>query len=143
MTGVEELPGRGIVVASWIGDAIFAITALPATVGLDAFDTPSIVTALVLFLISIGVWMWAFGIAVVRSARGDEIVVGNLFLVQGEVPRRVRVHLFASVGVCLVIAAGTAAAEPFGVLVPMLPFGFVGLWGARHGRFPPRRTTAR
>ncbi len=138
MTGVEELPGRGIVVASWIGDAIFAITALPATVGLDAFDTPSIVTALVLFLISIGVWMWAFGIAVVRSARGDEIVVGNLFLVQGEVPRRVRVHLFASVGVCLVIAAGTAA-----VLVPMLPLGFVGLWGARHGRFPPRRTTAR
>ena len=29
------------------------------------------------------------------------------------------------------IAAATVSANPFGVLVPMLPLGFVGLWGAR------------
>ena len=38
------------------------------------------------------------------------------------------------------VAAATAAAEPFGILVPMLPLGLLGLWGARHGVFPPRRT---
>ena len=36
------------------------------------------------------------------------------------------------------IAAGTAAWEPFGVLVPMLPIGLAGIWAARHGTFPPR-----
>jgi hypothetical protein len=25
-------------------------------------------------------------------------------------------------------------------LVPMLPLGLIGLWGARHGTFPPRPT---
>jgi len=37
------------------------------------------------------------------------------------------------------VTAATALAEPFGVLVPMLPLGLLGLWGARHGVFPPRR----
>ena len=36
------------------------------------------------------------------------------------------------------ITAVTASADPFGVLVPMLPLGLVGLWGARHGEFRPR-----
>jgi hypothetical protein len=40
--------------------------------------------------------------------------------------------------VCLAIAAGTAAWEPFGVLVPMLPVGLAGVWAARYGTFPPR-----
>jgi hypothetical protein len=143
-----ESPGRGIpgwriVVASWLTDAVFAITAVPAAAGVDAFETPSIITSLVLFLASIAVWVWALGIAAVRSARGDEIVVANLFLVEGEVPRRIRLHLFAALVVALVIAGGTAVVEPFGVLVPMLNLGFAGLWGARHGRFPARRGTAR
>jgi len=41
--------------------------------------------------------------------------------------------------VCIAVTAATAAAEPFGILVPMLPLGLIGLWGARHGVFPPRR----
>jgi len=40
--------------------------------------------------------------------------------------------------VCLAIAAATVVAEPFGVLVPMLPPGLAGMWAARHGQFPPR-----
>ena len=76
--------------------------------------------------------------AVVRSSQGDDIVVGNLFLFEGQVPKDVRRHLFGSVGVCLVITAVTASANPFGVLVPMLPVGLIGLWGARHGTFGPR-----
>jgi hypothetical protein len=143
-----EGPGRGIpgwriVVASWLTNVVLAITAVPAAAGVDAFETPAIITSLVLFVASIGVWVWALGIAAVRSTRGDEIVVANLFLVEGDVPRRVRLHLFASLAVAVVIAGGTAAAQPFGVLVPMLNLGFAGLWGARHGRFPARRGTTR
>jgi hypothetical protein len=133
------LPGRSIVVASWIGNLVYAVTAIPAAAGADAFDGPAIATALVLFFASLGIWTWAFVVALARSAQGDDIVVANLFGTIGDAPRPVRWHLFGSLGVCLLITIATAAANPFGVLVPMLPLGFVGLWAARHGTFPPRR----
>ena len=38
--------------------------------------------------------------------------------------------------VCLAITAGTAAWEPFGVLVPMLPVGLAGVWAARLRHVP-------
>jgi hypothetical protein len=44
--------------------------------------------------------------------------------------------------VCLAVTVGTAAWEPFGVLVPMLAIGLAGVWAARYGVFPPRVTTA-
>lgn len=127
--------GRAIIRSSWIANAVFAVTAIPAAAGVGAFDPVAAVTALVLFAVSLVVWIWAFSVAVVRSSRGDDIVVGNLFLFEGQVPKDVRRQLFASVGVCLVITAATATADPFGVLVPMLPVGLIGLWGARHGVF--------
>ena len=37
-------------------------------------------------------------------------------------------------------AAADDARTMFSVLVPMYPLGLIGLWGARHGTFPPRRT---
>jgi len=135
--------GRAIVRASWLSNVVFAVTAIPAAAGVDAFETPALVVALLLFTTSIVVWAWAFGIAVVRSAGGDDIVVANLFLVQGDVPTSIRRHLFASVAVSIVIAAGSAVTAPFGILVPMLPLGLVGLWGARHGVFPARRMPKR
>jgi hypothetical protein len=130
--------GQKIIRSSWIGNVIFAVTAIPAALGVDAFDPVSAITALLLFAVSIGIWVWAFAVAVARSAQGDNIVVGNLFLFEGKVPKGIRAQLFSSVGVCLVITAATASADPFGVLVPMLPVGLIGLWGARHGVFPPR-----
>jgi hypothetical protein len=136
-------PGRAIVRASWASNVVFAVSAVPAAAGVDAFETPALVVALLLFTSSIVIWAWAFAIAVVRSANGDDIVVANLFLMQGDVPTTVRRHLFASLVVSIVIAAGSAVQAPFGVLVPMLPLGFVGLWGARHGVFPARRTPQR
>src|SRR5262249_39220921 len=128
-----------IIVASWIGDALFAVTAFPAAFGVDAFNIAAIAIALGLFATSLVVWFWAFAIALARTTRGDDVVVGSMFLLQGPAPTRVRLHLFGSLGVCLVVTAATAAGEPFGVLVPMLPLGLAGLWGARHGVFPPRR----
>ena len=128
--------------ASWAGNVVFLLTAVPAAVGVDALEAAATGVSLVLFAISIPVWAWAFGVAVARSTRGDDIVVANLFMTVGGAPRDVRGHLFGSLVVCVVIAAATAAADPFGVLVPMLPLGFIGLWAARHGTFPPRQVPA-
>lgn len=136
------MPGRAIIGSSWAGNAVFAFTAIPAALGLHAFDGPAIATALGLFFVSLVIWTWAFVVALARSARGDDIVVGNLFGTIGHAPRVVRSHLFGSLGLCLAVTVATAAADPFGVLVPMLPLGLVGLWAARHGTFPPRGAPA-
>ena len=130
--------GRAIIQSSWIGDVVFAATAIPALF-VDGMEPVAAIVALALFALSLGVWIWAFGVAVARSSQGDDIVVGNLFLFEGSVPKAVRRHLFSSVAVSLVITAVTVSADPFGVLVPMLPIGFVGLWGARHGEFERRK----
>jgi hypothetical protein len=135
--------GRGIVVASWIGDVLFAVTAIPVALGVEALDAPSVVVALLLFFASLVVWCWALGLAAVRTTRGDDVQVWSLFLLEGRVPARVRWLLYGSFVVCLAITVGTASANPFGVLVPMYPLGLVGLWGARHGVYPPRRSMPR
>jgi hypothetical protein len=135
----DPLLGGRIIAASWIGNAVFAVTAIPAATGVEALDAAAIGVALGLFTISLGVWCWAFAVALARTTRGEDVVVGSMFLLQGPAPRRVRLHLFGALGVCLVVTAVTAAAEPFGVLVPMLPLGLAGLWGARYGTYPPRR----
>ena len=59
--------------------------------------------------------------------------------ITGAPPFVIAIALFGALAASVLIAAATAAGEPFGVLVPMLHFGFVGLWAARHGTFPPRR----
>ncbi len=137
------MTGRPIVVCSWAGTAMFLATAVPAAAGVDGLEDLAVIVAVVLFFASMLVWGWAFAVAVARSAQGDDIVVANLFGTMGAAPRALRWRLFGSLGVCVLVAAGTAASNPFGVLVPMLPLGFVGLWAARHGTFPERRDTAR
>jgi hypothetical protein len=138
----ERDAGRGIVVASWVSVGLFAAAAVPAAAGAAAFKPVSLGTAVTLFVIGIAVWLWAFLAAVVRSASGDDIVVASLFLVQGSAPRKVRVQLYTALGLSIALAAGTGASDAFGILVPMLPIGLIGLWGARHGVFPPRRDQA-
>jgi hypothetical protein len=134
--------GLAIIRNSWLGNAVFALSAIPALF-VTGMEPVAAVVALALFALSLGVWIWAFAVAVARSSQGDDIVVGNLFLFEGTVPSPVRRHLFSSVGVCLVITAVTVSADPFGVLVPMLSIGLVGLWGARHGEFERRRDVER
>jgi hypothetical protein len=135
--------GRGIAVASWAGNVVFAVTAIPVALGVDAFDDPAVAVALGLFFASLVVWGWAFVVAVVRTTRGDDVQVMSLFLLEGRVPSRVRFLLYGSFVVCLAITIASAAANPFGVLVPMWPLGLVGLWGARYGVYPPRKAAPR
>jgi hypothetical protein len=137
----DHRPGHEIWVWSWWGNAVFAVTAIPAVLGVGAFDEVSVGTALLLFVASLVVWGWAFAVAAVRSSHGDDIVVGSMFFTVGNAPRSVRRQLFGALAACLVVTFATAWAEPFGVLVPMLPLGLVGLWAARHGEFPLRHPT--
>lgn len=131
--------GRLIEVGSWASVAVFAATAVPAALGSEPFDDAAVTVTLVSFFAAMVVWLWALAAAAVRTAQGDDLAVGTLFLLEGPVPRRIRWSLYGALGVCIAVAVVTAAANPFGVLVPMLPIGWIGLWGARHQTFPPRR----
>jgi len=133
--------GARIVAGSWIGNLLFALTAIPHALDVDSFEGPAIGMTLALFGVSLVVWPWSFAAALVRSSQGDDLAVASLFLTVGDAPRAVRGHLFGALTVCIVLSAATAVANPFGVLVPMLPLGFIGLWAARYGTFPPRPVT--
>lgn len=130
--------GRLIVAVGWIANVVFAATAIPVALGADDLLGLAIAVALLLFLVSVGLFVYAFAVALARSSRGDNVAVANLFFLQGSAPKPVRYRFLWMFLVCLAIAVGTAAWEPFGVLVPMLPVGLAGVWSARYGVFPPR-----
>jgi hypothetical protein len=130
--------GRRILVAGWSANALFAVTAIPVALGIDDLLGVAIAVALLLFAVAVGAFVYAFGLALARSTRGDNVAVSNLFFLQGSAPRPVKRDYLILFLVCLAITVGTAAWEPFGVLVPMLPLGLAGVWAARYGVFPPR-----
>jgi hypothetical protein len=133
--------GRGIVLTGWVANGLFAVSAIPVALGFDDLIGVAIAVALLLFLVATLAFVYAFAVGLARSSRGDNVAVANLFFLQGSAPRPVRRTFLWIFLVCLAITAGTAAWEPFGVLVPMLPIGLAGVWAARYGVFPPRVTT--
>lgn len=136
--------GRRTIAWSWGTTALFAAITIPVALGASALEGVAIAVSLALFAASLVVWTYAFGLAVVRTTRGDDVTVpGLFFLSAGAAPRAVRRHLMGSLTVSVVVAIATVKANPFSALVPMLALGLPGLWGARHGTFPPRRRTAR
>ena len=132
--------GQRIIVTSWVTVAIFAVVAIPDAIGLRALDTAAVIVAVVFFLGSLPIWVFAYFAALARTTRGDNITVSGLFFLTDSAPKPVQRQLLGALGASIVLAAATAFANPFGVLVPMLPLGFAGLWGARHGVYPPRPT---
>jgi hypothetical protein len=135
--------GRGIIASGWIANVVFAVTAIPVAMGVDDLLGVAIGVALLLFLVSVGVFVYAFLLALSRSTQGDNVAVANLFFLQGSAPKPIKHQFFWMFMVCLAITAGTVAWEPFGVLVPMLPLGLAGVWAARYGVFPPRPVAPR
>jgi hypothetical protein len=133
--------GRRTIAWSWGTTAVFAGAALPVALGASGLEWVAIVVSLTLFAASLVVWAYAFGLAVVRSSRGDDVTVpGLFFLSSGTAPPAVRRHLLGSLAVSVVVAVVTVKANPFSALVPMLALGLAGLWASRHGTYPPRRT---
>jgi hypothetical protein len=138
----EEQPGAGLVLLSWAGTGVFAATATIATLLPDEAARPAAVVDGVLFVAGVVAFLWAYGLAVGRS-RTDAIGIGGLFFLSGSAPKVVQVRLLAALALQVVIAVVSASIRPytavaFGILVPMFGLGLAGLWGARHGRFPPR-----
>jgi hypothetical protein len=137
---------RTIVRASWAGTAVFAATAA-AAVATQPARLPAVTVAATLFALGIGVFFWAYAIAVGRS-RTDSIGIGGLFFLAGEGTAPDPSHkrqLLASLAAQTVTALASAGARPFttlafGVLVPLYGLALTGLYGARHGRFAPRPT---
>jgi hypothetical protein len=130
-----------VVAASWIGTALFAVTAIGDAIT-ASLKWPAFVVAIGMFAVGTGVFIAALVIAARRSRR-DEIGMGGLFFLQGSAPRTVQWHLLGSLSAQVVIAFATAAARPytslaFGILAPVYGLGLAGLWGARHGTFGPR-----
>jgi hypothetical protein len=139
--GEAREPGRRTITWSWATTVVFALVALPVAFGATALEDIAIAVSLTLFAVSLVVWAYAFGLAVVRTTRGDDITVPALFfLSSGAAPTVVRRHLLGSLAVSVVVAVVTVKANPFSALVPMLALGLAGLWAARHGTYPPRRT---
>jgi hypothetical protein len=133
--------GRAIVRWGWAANVVFAVSAIPVAVGVDDALGVAIGVALVLFLVATVAFVYAFAVGLARSGQGDNVAVANLFFLQGSAPKPIKQAFLWMFLVCLAIAAGTAAWEPFGVLVPMLPVGLAGVWAARYGVFPPRVST--
>ncbi len=136
------MTGRAIIVSSWATLAVFTLVAVPDALGLHALSTTAAVVSLGLFLASLPIWIYAFGLVLVRSTRGDDIVVGSWVFLAPSAPKDVRRQLLGATGVCTVVALATGWGNPFGVLVPMLHLGLAALWGARHGTYPARRAPA-
>jgi len=134
---LAALPGGRIIQASLGGTGLFAVTAVPAAAGVEAFKFPAALVSLALFLVAIPLSLLALARAAVRTARQeDRVTVGGLFFLQGSAPRPVRRLLLGSLLAAVVVTVFTLSAEPFGVLQPVFPLALCAFWGARHGTFP-------
>jgi len=134
--------GRTIVVASWAGTAVLAVSAIAADIAPHPLETPALVVALGLFFGGIVAFMSAYAIAIGRS-REDEISLLGVYGLSGSTPAPVKAHLFGSFAVEVLVAVVTASTRlystlSFGILGMLWGLGLAGLWGARHGVFPPR-----
>lgn len=133
-----------VVRASWVGTAVFGVTAGAAAVAGDgSLEIVAFVVAVALFLAG----CVAFAVAYTRAVRRSrEVAIGiaDLFFLSGGVaPPGVRRQLLGALGVQLAIGLGTAIARPYsslaaGTLAPVYGLGLCGLWASRYGVFPPR-----
>lgn len=132
--------------ASWIGTAVFVVTAVAAAAAPDTVDEQiALAVAAGLFIAGCVVFLWAFFVAAGRS-RTEQLELAQVWFLTGPpTPGPVRRSLLAALAVQVVAGLATAAARPYtslaaGVLVPMWGLGLCGLWAARHATFPPRRS---
>lgn len=139
--------GAGLLRADEAGTAVFVVAAVAAAAAPDAATAVLVVVSLAGLLVGIGAFLWAYAVAIGRS-RTDAIGMGGLFFLAGSAPTGVARRFGVLLGVQVLVAVAAAAVRPFtplafGVLFPMYGLGLAGLWGARHGAFPPRAPKGR
>ena len=134
-----------ILLASWVGTGLFALSAISA-VAAEGLRGPAVVVAITMFGLGVVFFLYAYALAVRRS-RTANIGIGGLFFLAGDTaPKRIKLVLLGSLTAQVVLAFATAAARPFtslafGILVPVYGLALCGLWASRHGRFGPRTPT--
>ena len=142
------MKGSAVIRASWVGTALFVVTAAAGAVAPSTFDAVALTVAILLFAGGCLVFLWAFFVAAARS-RTERLELAQVWFLTGTpTPPEVRRTLLSALGVQVVAGLATAAARPYtslgaGVLVPMWGLGLCGLWAARHGTFPRRPTDTR
>lgn len=133
---------RMIVLDRW-ATIVFAVVAVAAAVAPDPLEFVAVPVFLALFVLGCGAFLWAYAAAISRS-RYDEVSVGGAFFLAGDVAPPAVARMFRILlAVQVVVAVAAAAVRPFtalafAVLVPVVGLGLMALWGAYHGRFPPR-----
>jgi hypothetical protein len=140
-TGAEGR-GTGIVNFGYVATGLFVVSSTAALVFPHDLAVVAAIVDLVLFAVGCAAFLWAYAVAVGRS-REEEIVLAGLFFLSGSAPKPVALRLRSTFAVQVVVAVAAAAIRPFtplafGVLVPVLGLGLMGLWGARFGSFAPR-----
>jgi len=139
----EDEPGAGIVNLAFLGTGAVAATSVAAAALPATFGVVHTGVSLLLFTVGTGALLWAYALGVSRS-RSDLIGIAGLFFLAGETaPAATRRHLRVAVVVQVVVVVAAAAIRPFsevafGILAPMFGLGLMGVWGGRHGEFPPR-----
>ena len=108
----------------------------------SVFRWPFVVVSLALFAAGDVAFVAAFFVSVGRS-RTEAVTTAGVYFLTGSAPRGVRGRFWLHVLVQTAVAVVAASVEPFttvafGILVPTLGLGLMGMWGARHGTFPPR-----
>jgi hypothetical protein len=139
--------GDAIVTLDGAGTGVFVAAATLATIFPDDLARPAAVVDVALFVVGVVAFLWAYGIAVARSRTDQLSIAGLYFLADDVAPREVRLRMRIALAVQIVVAIVSASIRlytsvAFGVLVPMFGLGLMGLWGARHGRFPARDDAA-
>jgi hypothetical protein len=142
----EALPtpaGASLVSLDRVGTVALVLTSVGASLLPDVFALVHAGLSLLLFVLGTGALLWGYGIGIGRS-RTDLVDIPGLFLLSGPVaPESIRRSFRVALAVQVVVVVAAASIRPFtevafGILAPMYGLGLMGLWGARHGEFPPR-----
>jgi hypothetical protein len=129
-----------IVRLAWGTTVIFVVSAI-AGVLVHAMTIPAFAISVAWFFLGCGLCLVAFGIGIVRSARGDNIAVSNLFFLQGSAPKAIRRQfaIMAALSFAAVLVSWVRIdIAPYTWLALMTSVGWPGLWAARHGVFGRR-----
>ena len=136
-------PGAAIVNLAFLGTGALVATSVAAAALPETFGIVHAGVSVVLFVVGTGALLWAYALGVSRS-RAELIGIPGLFFLAGPTaPAPTRRQLRVAVVVESVAVVAAAAIRPFsevafGILAPMFGLGLMGMWGGRHGTFPPR-----
>lgn len=134
--------GAWIVRASWISTGMLAVGAAVSVLA-ESLQWVVIPIAVALAVVGFVAFAAAYVTAIGRS-RTEEIAVAGVYFLIDCAPKAVQRSLLASFAAQVAIAVLAASLRPytavaFAILAPLNGIGLAGLWGARHGTFPPRR----